>query len=347
MPAQQKSKLSSATTSNRRSAIKKLSAGFSIALALSTALAVFPEPVKATETYPEKAVRIVVPYPPGGFNDTLGRLMAGKLAEKLGQPFIVENKPGAGTMIGTAQVAKALPDGYTLLVNQFPFAANPWLYPNMNYDTTKDFVPVMLAGRSPMVLVVNAESSIKTVEDLLKKAKANPGALNYGSSGNGSSNHLAMALFERMAGVSMTQIPYKGSTPLLTDLAGGSVELAFDALPHVLPFIQSGKIRPVAVAGFKQAPALPGIPTVDASGVKGYDVSSWHGFVAPAGTPEAVIQKLNQAMNQILKMTDVQETFAAQGVVIDGGTAENFNRFIDDQLFLWKRVIEESNIVIN
>lgn len=296
-------------------------------------------------SYPEKPVRIVVPYPPGGFNDTLGRLMATKLAEKLGQPFIVENKPGAGTMIGTALVAKAAADGYTLLVNQFPFAVNPWLYPDITYDTKKDFAPVLLAGRSPMVLVVNSKSQINSVQDLLNKARAQPGAINYGSSGSGSSNHLAMALFEAMAGIRMTQIPYKGSTPLLTDLAGGSVEVAFDALPHVLPFIKGGKIRAVAVAGFQRADTLPNVPTVDSSGVKGYDVSSWHGFVAPAGTPDAIINKLNNAMNEVLQMPDVKEVFNVQGVTIDGGSSKDFGIFIDNQLALWKRVVQEGNIV--
>lgn len=299
----------------------------------------------SASTYPEKPVRIVVPYPPGGFNDTLGRLMANKLADILGQPFIVENKPGAGTMIGTGFVAKAAPDGYTLLVNQFPFAVNPWLYPDIAYDTKKDFAPVMLAGRSPMVLVVNAKSQIHSVQDLLTKARAQPGTINYGSSGSGSSNHLAMALFEAMAGIRMTQIPYKGSTPLLTDLAGGSVEVAFDALPHVLPFIKSGKIRAIAVAGFQQASALPNVPTVDSSGVKGYDVSSWHGFVAPAGTPDSVISKLNKAMNEVLQLPDVKEVFNAQGVTIDGGSSRSFGVFIDKQLALWKRVVQEGKIV--
>ena len=299
----------------------------------------------SANSYPEKPVRIVVPYPPGGFNDTLGRLMANKLADKLGQPFIVENKPGAGTMIGSALVAKAAPDGYTLLVNQFPFAVNPWLYPDITYDTKKDFAPVMLAGRSPMVLVVNSKSPINSVQDLLNKARAQPGAINYGSSGSGSSNHLAMALFEAMSGIKMTQIPYKGSTPLLTDLAGGSVEVAFDALPHVLPFIKGGKIRAVAVAGIQRADALPNVPTVDSSGVKGYDVSSWHGFVAPAGTPEAVIVKLNKAMNEVLQMPDVKEVFKAQGVTIDGGTSKAYGTFIDNQLALWKRVVQDGKIV--
>lgn len=323
--------------------MQRLLAGFFFASLVLVSHTVQANP--SANSYPEKPVRIVVPYPPGGFNDTLGRLMANKLADKLGQPFIVENKPGAGTMIGTAFVAKSAPDGYTLLVNQFPFAVNPWLYPDIAYNTKKDFAPVMLAGRSPMVLVVNSKSQINSVQDLLKKARAQPGAINYGSSGSGSSNHLAMALFEAMAGIRMTQIPYKGSTPLLTDLAGGSVEVAFDALPHVLPFIKGGKIRAVAVAGFQKAAALPSIPTVDSSGVKGYDVSSWHGFVAPAGTPDAVIAKLNKAMNEVLQMPDVKEVFNAQGVTIDGGSSKSFGTFIDDQLALWKRVVQEGKIV--
>lgn len=297
--------------------------------------------------YPSKPLTVIVPYPPGGFNDTLGRLFAARLQTAWKQPVNVENKPGAGTTIGTAAAAAAPPDGHTLLVVQFPFATNPWLYPNLRYDTQKAFAPVLLAGRSPMLLAVNAGRPWKTMGELLAAAKAKPDSLSYGSSGAGSSNHLVMALFEMRAGVSLTQIPYKGSTPLLTDLAGGQVDAAFDALPHVLPFIQAGKVRPLAIASSKRSPLMPDVPTVSEAGVPGYEASSWHGIVVPAGTPQPVIDKLNRELNAILATDEVKEVFAKQGVTPDGGTPAQFQQFINSQMALWKGVIQERRITID
>ncbi len=294
--------------------------------------------------YPEKPITIVVPYPPGGFNDTLGRIVGKKLSDAWGVNVVIENKPGAGTTIGTNFVARSSPDGYTILVSQFPFAANPYLYKSLPYDTLKAFSPVVLAGRSPMVLVANSNSPVKTMGDFLALAKAKPGFVNYGTSGPGSSNHLAMVLFEMMAGVSLNQVPYKGSTPLLTDLAGGQVEVAFDAYPHVRPFLQSGKIRPVAIATEARSPLMPDVPTVSESGVKGYEASSWHGFVVPAGTPQPVVDKLNKQINLILKQEDIRKTFNEQGVVPDGGTAAQFEMFIRKQMDIWKKVVSSAGI---
>ena len=295
-------------------------------------------------SYPDKPITIVVPYPPGGFNDTLGRIVGKKLSDAWGVTVVVDNKPGAGTTIGSSFVARSAPDGYTILVAQFPFAANPFLYKSLPYDTQKAFSPVILAGRSPMVLVANSSSPIKTTGDLLSLAKAKPDSVNYGSSGSGSSNHLAMVLFEMMAGVSLNQVPYKGSTPLLTDLAGGQVEVAFDAYPHVRPFLQSGKIKPIAIATESRSSLMPEVPTVSESGVKGYESSSWHGFVVPAGTPKSVVDKLNKQINLILAQEDIKKTFNEQGVVPDGGTPQQFDSFIRKQMDLWKRVVSKSGI---
>ena len=295
-------------------------------------------------SYPDKPITIVVPYPPGGFNDTLGRIVGKKLSDAWGVTVVVDNKPGAGTTIGSSFVARSAPDGYTILVAQFPFAANPFLYKSLPYDTQKAFSPVILAGRSPMVLVANSNFPIKTTGDLLSLAKAKPDSVNYGSSGSGSSNHLAMVLFEMMAGVSLNQVPYKGSTPLLTDLAGGQVEVAFDAYPHVRPFLQSGKIKPIAIATESRSSLMPEVPTVSESGVKGYESSSWHGFVVPAGTPKSVVDKLNKQINLILAQEDIKKTFNEQGVVPDGGTPQQFDSFIRKQMDLWKRVVSKSGI---
>jgi len=295
-------------------------------------------------SYPDKPITIIVPYPPGGFNDTLGRIVGKKLSDAWGVNVVIDNKPGAGTTIGSNFVARSAPDGYTILVAQFPFAANPYLYKSLPYDTLKAFSPVILAGRSPMVLVVNSNSPIKSMGDFLSLAKAKPGAVNYGSSGPGSSNHLSMVLFEMMAGVSLNQIPYKGSTPLLTDLAGGQVEVAFDAYPHVRPFLQSGKIRPIAIATEARSSLMADVPTVAESGVKGYEASSWHGFVVPSGTPQPVVDKLNRQINLILKQEDIRKTFNEQGVVPDGGTAAQFEAFIRKQMDIWKKVVSTAGI---
>ena len=299
---------------------------------------------QTASSYPDKPITIVVPYPPGGFNDTLGRIVGKKLSDTWGVTVLVENKPGAGTTIGTNFVARSAPDGYTILVAQFPFAANPFIYKSLPYDSNKAFLPIVLAGRAPMVLVVNENSKIKTLSDLLTAAKKSPGKIDYGSSGSGSSEHLAMALFENMANVSLNQVPYKGSTPLLTDLAGGQVEVAFDVFPMVRPFIQSGKIRPVAIATDSRSPLLPQVPTVAEAGLKGYEVSSWHGFMVPAGTPSAIVDKLNKQINVILLQDDIKKTFNDQGVVPDGGTAGQFEVFIRKQMEVWKKVVSQAGI---
>lgn len=299
------------------------------------------------QDYPSKPVRIVVPYPPGGFNDTLGRLAAKHLGMLWKQAVIVDNKAGAGTMIGSKEVALSPPDGYTILVVQFPFAANPWLYKNIAYDTQKAFSPVLLAGRSPMLLVTHTGSPYRSLGDVVAAAKASPRQLNYGSSGAGSSNHLAMALFETASGTHMNQVPYKGSTPMLTDLAGGQFDVAVDLLPHVMPFLQSGKVRPLALAAARRSPLMPDLPTATEAGVAGYEVSSWHGFVVPAGTPQSVIDKLNRDLNQMLTTEEVKKALALQGVVPDGGTPAQFRTFIDGQLALWKKVVQDRNITVD
>lgn len=325
--------------------IQKWKPAAAVLMAMSFALAIAADPARAQDTdYPAKMVHIVVPYPPGGFNDTLGRVVAAKLAKKWGKSVVVENKPGAGTMIGTAQVARAPADGYTVLVSQFPFAANPFLYKSISYDSKADFSPVILAGRSPMVLIVNAETPYHSTQDVINDAKAHPGEIAYGSSGSGSSNHLAMALFERMSGTQMNQVPYRGSSPMLTDLAGGQVKVAFDALPHALPFIQTGKVRPLAIANSERSSLMSQLPTISESGVKDYEVHSWHGFMVRSGTPDNIVQKLNRDINGILADKEVQHIFKEQGVVPDGGSSDLFAQFIDKQMQLWQQVVRDANI---
>ena len=316
------------------------------ALQMLAVLAAFGTGAAQALEYPTKPVRIVVPYPAGGFNDTLGRLAAKYLSDYWKKPVIVDNKPGAGTMIGTKEVAGAAADGHTILVVQFPYAANPWLYKNIAYDTQKAFAPVLLAGRSPMLLVTHAQGPYRSAAELLAAARIKPNALAYGSSVAGSSNHLAMALFETATATQMRQIPYKGSTPMLTDLAGGQFDVALDLLPHAMPFMQSGRVRPLAIAAPKRSPLLPDVPTAAEAGIPGYEVSSWHGFVVPSGTPQSVVDKLNSDLNRMLLEDEVKKAFAAQGVVPDGGTPAQFRNFIEGQMALWKKVVSDRNITV-
>jgi tripartite-type tricarboxylate transporter receptor subunit TctC len=296
------------------------------------------------QPYPSKPIRIVVPYPPGGFNDTLGRTLAAKFTESWGQPAIVENKPGANTLIGSDFVAKSAPDGYTLLIVAFPFAVTPSLIRNMPYDTVKDFAPVILAAQSPNILVVNPELPVKSVGDLIALAKAKPDGLSYASTGNGSSNHISMELFKSLAGVKLVHIPYKGSAPAVTDLLGGQVQVMFDNAPNVMPQVKAGRLRALAQSGLTRSSIAPELPTVVEAGVPGYEVMVWFGLVAPAGTPREVIAKLNAEVLKILALPDVRERFLAQGVEPMGSTPEQFGEHIRAQMAKWGRVVAEAGV---
>jgi tripartite-type tricarboxylate transporter receptor subunit TctC len=298
----------------------------------------------AGQGYPSKPIKIVVPYPPGGFNDTLGRTLAAKFSEAWGQPTFVENKPGGNTLIGSDYVAKSAPDGYTLLVVAFPFAVTPSLIKDMPYDTLRDFAPVILAAQSPNLLVVNPQLPVKSVGELVALAKSQPGKLSYASTGNGSSNHISMELFKNMAGVDILHVPYKGSAPAVTDLIGGQVAVMFDNVPNVLPQVKAGRLRGLATSGTKRTPLAPDLPTVAESGVPGYEVMVWFGLVAPAGTPREIVQKLNAETLKILAMPDVRERFLAQGVEPVGGTPEQFGEHIRSQMSKWARVVKDAGV---
>ena len=292
------------------------------------------------EGYPSKPIRIIVPYPPGGFNDTLARTLGQKLAEKWGQPVIVDNRPGGGTTIGTNLAAKAAPDGYTLLIVSFAFVVNPALYAALPYDTAKDFVPIVLAASTPNLLVVNPELPAKSVKELIALAKSRPGKLNYASAGNGSSNHLSMELFKSLTGIDVVHVPYKGSASAVIDLIGGQVDLMFDNVPNVLQQVKADKLRGLAVSSKERSPFVKELPTVAESGVPGFDVSVWFGVVAPAGTPQSVIERLNSDINRILKLPDVVRLFHGQGVEALGGTREEFATYLRTQMSKWAKVVE-------
>ena len=295
--------------------------------------------IAQAEGYPSKPIRIIVPYPPGGFNDTLARTIGQKLTEKWGQPVIVDNRPGGGTTIGTNLAAKAAPDGYTLLIVSFAFAVNPALYAALPYETDKDFVPIVLAASTPNLLVVNPALPVKSVKELVALAKSEPGKLNYASAGNGSSNHLSMELFKSLTGVDIVHVPYKGSAPAVIDLIGGQVDLMFDNVPNVLQQVKAGKLRGLAVSSKEHSTFIKELPTVAESGVPGFDVSVWFGVVAPAGTPLSLMERLNAEINRILKLPDVVQLFNGQGVAPLGGTREEFATYLRTQMSKWAKVV--------
>ncbi len=300
------------------------------------------------QAYPNHSIRLVVPFPAGGTTDILARDVAKKLTDTLGQSVVVDNRPGAGGNIGADLVAKAPPDGYTLLMGTVgTHAINPSLYAKMPYDHIKDFVPVVLVAGVPNVLVVNPSVPVNSVADLIKLAKSKPGAINFASSGSGTSIHLSGELFKTMTGVDMTHVPYKGSSPALTDLMGGQVQIMFDNLPSSLALIKSGKLRAVAVTSLKRAPALPDVPTVSESGVPGFEASSWFGILAPAGTPAPIVAKLNAEVNKWLQSPEGKEQLLAQGAEVAGGPPEQFVAHIRAETDKWAKVVKASGAKVD
>ena len=297
----------------------------------------------AQGAYPTKPVRLVVPFPPGGTTDILARAVAQKLSETWGQQVIVDNRPGAGGNIGSELVAKSAPDGYTLLMGTVgTHAINPSLYAKMPYDHVKDFTPVILVAGVPNVLVVNPSLPVNSVSELIAYGKANPNKLNFASSGNGTSIHLSGELFRTMTGVQMTHVPYKGSSPALTDLIAGQVQLMFANLPSSLQFIKAGKLRALAVTSLERSSALPDVPTLAESGLPGFEASSWFGVLAPAGTPNDIIAKLNTAIAGWLATADAKEKLAAQGAIAAGGAPDAFVRHIAAESAKWAKVVKAS-----
>ena len=311
-------------------------------------LASTPPASAQTDAYPSKPIRIVVPFPAGGTTDILARAVAQKITEAWGQSVVVDNRPGAGGNIGAELVAKSAPDGYTLLMGTVgTHAINTSLYAKMPFDHVKDFTPVVLVAGVPNVLVVHPSVPAKSVAELVAYAKANPGKLNFASSGSGTSIHLSGELFKTSAGVQMTHVPYKGSAPALTDLMGGQVQLMFDNLPSALPHIKAGKLRALAVTSTVRAPTLPDVPTIAESGFPGFEASSWFGLLAPAGTKPEVVAKLNAEVRKWLETPEAREKLASQGANAAGGTPEDFARHIAAETAKWARVVKESGAKVD
>ena len=324
-------------------------------IVLSPLALALPTGALAQSTWPTKPVRIVVPFAAGGTTDILARALAPELQRAFGQPFVVDNKPGAGGNTGATDVSKSPADGYTMLMGTVgTHAINPALYPKMPYDHIKDFAPVSLVAGVPNVLVINPAQAqrygVNSVADLIKALKANPGRLNMASSGNGTSIHLSGELFKSMTGTFMVHLPYRGSGPALIDLIAGNVDLMFDNLPSSLPHIKSGRLKALAVTSAQRSGALPDVPSIEEAGgaaLKGYEASSWFGLLAPAGTPADVVNRVQQETAKALAQPAMKERLLAQGAIPSGNTPAEFVRFIDAETKKWARVVKVSGAKID
>jgi len=296
----------------------------------------------------DKPIRIVVPYPAGGTTDLLARAIAPRMGERLGQTVVIENKAGAGGVIGAQQVAKATPDGLTLV---FASIASHGIIPALQnpppYDAVSDFAPITLAAHTPNVLMANPQFSAKTVKELIALAKSEPNKINYGSTSHGGSGHMSAELLELMTDIKMTHVPYKGAAPMLVDLMGGQIPIGFDNLPSSMTYIKAGKVKALAITTAKRWPGAPDIPTMAEAGVPGYEVSAWFGLLAPAGTPQATIDALNRAAVAAIKTPEVEKLFYEQGAEPVGDTPEQFRQFLINEREKWNKLARANNIKLN
>lgn len=299
------------------------------------------------QDFPSRSLKLVVPYAPGGGADSVARIVAKKVAENVGQPIVIENKGGAGSIVGTDLVAKAEPDGYTLLLGQSgPISINPAVYKTLPYDPVKDFAPITMTTAYPYILVVNAESPARTVQEFVALAKSKPGALNYGSTGVGAANHLVAELFASKAGLKMTHVPYRGTALAVGDLVSGQLNVVFGDPISVLPHIKSGKLRPLAVTSLERSPVASEVPTVAESGYPGFEALAWHGILAPARTPPAVIQKLNAEFVKALADPATRELLEKQAMQTVGNSPQAFAAFIQKDIATWKAVAAAANVTV-
>jgi tripartite-type tricarboxylate transporter receptor subunit TctC len=298
------------------------------------------------DDYPNRPIRLIIPFPPGGSNDVVGRLVAKELSTVLGQQVFVDNRGGAGGVIGTQFAAGAAPDGYTLLIISIAHAVNPALY-KLEYDSIKSFTPISILATGPNVLVVNPELPVKSVKELVALAKQKPGQLDYASAGIGSFQHLGGELFKLMAGVNIVHVPYKGGGPAMQDTISGHVKIMFSSLIQTTPFIKSGQLRPLGVGGTQRSPVLPDVPTIAEAGVPDYAANNWWGIMAPAGMPAPMVEKLHAAVQKALKAPDLQAQFAREGAMSVEISSAQFTDYIKSEIAKWARVVKEGNIHAN
>jgi len=318
--------------------VRLILAGLALALAAAAA------PGARADAFPSRPVKLVVPFPPGGGTDLVGRTLAEQMAQDLGVPVLLDNKPGAGTIIGTEFAARSAPDGYTLLMATFAHAVNESLHAQLPYDTVRSFAPVALVGRSPNILAISPRRTFAGVRELVAYARAHPGELSYGSFGNGTSAHLAGELFKTIAGVDLTHVPYKGSAPALTDLLAGQIDLMFTTVASVSQQVRAGRLKALAVTSATRSPAFPELPTVAEGGVPGYAVESWYGLYAPAGTPGETIARLNLAVRRAVLTESFATRIAEEGLVAHAGPPEDLSRFVDGERARWRKLVEAAHL---
>jgi len=299
------------------------------------------------DDYPSRPIRIIVPYAPGGGADTVARIVARRVSDTIGQPIVIENRTGAGSILGTDAVAKAEPDGYTLLLGQSgPISINPAVYKDLRYDPVKDFAPVTMTTAYPYILVVNAKLPARSLPEFVALARSQPGAMNYGTTGIGAANHLVAELFNGKAGIKMTHIPYRGTALAVGDLVAGQVTMVFGDPISVLPHMQSGSLRALAVTSLQRSAVAPEVPTVAESGFPGFDALAWHGILAPAKTPPAIVKKLNAEIVNALKHPETQALLVKQAMQTVGNTPEEFAAFIRNDIAVWKAVAAEADVSV-
>lgn len=297
----------------------------------------------AAQDYPSKPIRLIIPFPPGGSNDVVGRMVATQLSERLGKQVVVDNRAGAGGVIGTELASKAPNDGYTLLVISIAHAVNPWLY-KLTYDPIKSFTPIGLFATGPNVLAVHPALPVNSVKELVDLAKQKPGELHYASAGVGSFQHLGGELFRLTAGINVVHVPFKGGGPSMIDVMGGHTKYTLSSLVQTTPHIRSGKLKALGTGGSKRAPILPDVPTIAEAGVPGYEANNWWGLLAPAGTPAPIIEKLNKELTAVLNSEEAQKQFAAEGASVAQMSPTEFGAYMQSEMKKWERVVKDANI---
>ncbi len=326
--------------------MKYLPMKFTIAFICGLLSLVLTAPANA-QSYPNKPVRVVVPYPPGGPTDIVARVLFQQVSEATGQQFLVDNRAGAGGNIGAEIVAKSPADGYTLLIGTTAHAINMSLFKNLSYDVQKDFAPVSLLTQGPLVLVAHPQFPANSIKEVIELAKSKSGGLNFASSGNGQSTHLSAELFNTMAGIKMSHVPYKGSAPALTDVMSGQVDVMFDTTLSAMPFVKAGKLKALGLTSPVRSPAAPDVPTIAESGLPGYEVFAWNGVFFPAGTPKAIIQQLNDQIRKAMLLPQVKDKFSAQGFAASWNSPENFGVFVKNEVDKWSRTVKASGATLD
>lgn len=298
--------------------------------------------------FPNKPIRIIVPYPPGGSTDALARMLGQKLSTRFEQPVVVENRAGASGNLGANLAAKSPPDGYTLFLGtSTALAVNPHLYPSLPYNPQQDFAPLILATSLPSLVVVNSAVPVSTIKELNEYLKRRPESVNYASSGNGTPAHLGVEMYKNMTGLSITHVPYKGGAPALVDLVGGQTSLMFAILPESWPLVKDGRLKALAITTAERSPLMPDVPTVAEAGVPGYELVGWYGLLAPAGTPKEIVNKLNQALDQALREKDVLDKLTAAGFQVEGGKPERLGQLMRSESAKWGQVVRDANIKLD